>query len=142
MSNDCPRVGTGVIILKDDKILVGKRKGSHAPYYSIPGGKLDLGETFENTAIREIKEETNLDLKNPKVIAINNDLATYKESGKHFVSVIMLVTEFSGEPKVMEPNKCEEWLWVDPNDLPQPHFEASSKAVRCYLENTFYLPNQ
>ena len=42
--------------------MVGKRKGSHAQKYSIPGGSLGLGETFEKGAIREIKEETNLDI--------------------------------------------------------------------------------
>lgn len=44
---ELPRIGIGVIILnKDGKILVGKRKGSHAQFYSIPGGHLEVGETF------------------------------------------------------------------------------------------------
>lgn len=43
-----PKVGIGVIIVKDDgHILVGKRKASHTPYWSIPGGHLELGESFE-----------------------------------------------------------------------------------------------
>jgi ADP-ribose pyrophosphatase YjhB (NUDIX family) len=42
--NDFPRVGLGVIIVNNDgKILIGKRTGSHAPYYSIPGGKMVMG---------------------------------------------------------------------------------------------------
>ena len=43
-----PRVGVGVILLNPQgKILLGKRKGSHAPYWSIPGGHLEHGESFE-----------------------------------------------------------------------------------------------
>jgi len=134
-----PRVGLGVIIVnKNGEILIGKRKGSHAPKYSIPGGKLDLGETFEHGAIREIKEETDLDIIKPKVIAVTNNLETYNEEGKHYISIVLLVTEYAGELKVMEPKKCEGWMWVNPRKLPQPHFDASSLGVACYLKNSFY----
>ena len=77
------------------QVLIGKRIGHHAQKYSIPGGHLELGETFEETAIRELKEETNLDTKNPKVIAITNNLETYREEGLHYVSVMLLVKDFS-----------------------------------------------
>ena len=134
-----PRIGLGVIIVnKNGEILIGKRKGSHAPKYSIPGGKLDLGETFEHGAIREIKEETDLDILEPKVIAVTNNLETFKEEGKHYISIVLLVTKYSGELKVMEPEKCEGWMWVNPRKLPQPHFDASTLAVACYLKNSFY----
>jgi len=134
-----PRVGLGVIIVNDEgNILVGKRKNSHAPYYSIPGGHLDLGETFEEGAVREVKEETDLDVKDPKVIVVTNNLETYRNEGLHYISICLLVNEFSGELKIVEPEKCEEWLWVDPNNLPTPHFDASRMAVACYLEKVFY----
>ncbi len=139
-SDTKPRVGIGVII-KDAKgnILIGKRNSMHAPYYSIPGGKLDLGETFEETAIREIKEETSLTIKNPKVIAVTNNLKTFQREGLHFVSIILYTKDFTGTPTVLEPNKCSEWLWCDPHKLPKPHFEASEKAVACYLEKVVYI---
>ena len=138
-----PKVGIGVIILnKDGNILVGKRQGSHAPFYSIPGGHLDLGETFEEGAIREIKEETNLDIQNPKVISISNNLETYKKENKHYISIGLLVKEYLGKLEIMEPKKCEEWLWVNPKDLPQPHFDASRMSVECYLKNKFYIQNK
>ncbi|MFH1254518.1 MAG: NUDIX domain-containing protein [bacterium] len=127
-----------MIINAEGKILIGKRKGEHAPYYSIPGGKLDLGETFEAGIIREIKEETNLDILDPKVIALTNNLETFQHESRHFISVILEVKNFSGELKIMEPEKCEGWQWVDPTDLPQPHFEASQLGVACYLQKVFY----
>jgi 8-oxo-dGTP diphosphatase len=138
-SRNRPKVGVGVIIVNHEgKVLIGKRKGTHAPYYSIPGGKLDLGETFEEGAKREIKEETDLDIKNPEVIAVTNNLETYRREGLHYISIIVLVQDFSGELKIMEPEKCAGWLWVDPKNLPLPHFEASQMAVTCYLEKRFY----
>jgi len=139
MENNVPRVGLGVIIVRGDgKILIGKRKGSHANKYSIPGGHLELGETFEAGAIREIEEETGIEAKNPKVIAVTNNLETYRTEDLHYISVVLVVTEYSGEPKIMEPDKCEEWLWVDPENLPEPHFDASRLGVACYLKGTPY----
>jgi len=134
-----PLVGLGVIILSSEgKILIGKRKGSHSPYYSIPGGKLEAGETFEDGAIREVKEETGLEIRDPKVIAVTNNLKTYHEEGLHFISIALLVTDYSGQPEVMEPLKCEGWIWAVPEHLPSPHFEASRMAVECYLQRKFY----
>jgi 8-oxo-dGTP diphosphatase len=137
-----PRVGIGVILVNHTgQILIGKRKGHHAPYFSIPGGHLECGETFEEAAIREMKEETNLDISTPKVLCITNNLCTYREEGKHVVSVCLVATAFSGELQLMEPDKCEGWQWCDPLELPMPHFEASRLAVACYLEQCFYKPS-
>jgi len=60
--NKFPKVGIGVIVInREGKVLIGKRIGAHARKYSIPGGHLDYGETFESAAIRELKEETDFD---------------------------------------------------------------------------------
>jgi len=134
-----PKVGLGIIIVNGNgEILIGKRKGSLAQKYSIPGGHLDLGETFEDGAIREIKEETNLNIKQLHVIAITNNLETYREEGKHYVSIVLLVDKYEGDLKLMEPDKCEAWLWVDPKNLPEPHFDASKLGIQCYLKHSFY----
>ena len=59
MSTLYPRVGVGVILTNaQGQVLLGKRKGSHAPYWSIPGGHLELGESFESAAIREVAERS------------------------------------------------------------------------------------
>lgn len=102
-----PRVDIGIIIENaDGNILVGKRKGNHAPFYSIPGGNLENGETFEKAAIREVKEETNLTVKNPHVIAVTNNLDTYKNEGVHYISIVLHSKQYSGKPTLMEPEKC------------------------------------
>ena len=134
-----PHIGIGVILVNPaGQVLIGKREGSHAPYFSIPGGFLEPGETFEAAAIREVKEETGLDIANPVVVGVSNNLQTYKAEGLHVISVCLLAKEFSGNLTVMEPDKCSGWQWCEPTALPQPHFEASSIAIACYLEKKFY----
>jgi 8-oxo-dGTP diphosphatase len=138
-----PKVGIGVIIERpDNKILIGKRIGSHAPFFSIPGGHLELGETFEEAAIKEVFEETGLKIYNPKVICITNNLRTYSEERKHYISVNLFTNEFEGEVEVKEKDKCESWDWYSPQDIPNPHFDASEFAIECFLNNKFYIANQ
>ena len=96
-------------------------------------------EHLEDAAIREVEEETGIKIFDPKVICVTNNLRTFKTERLHYVSVILLVTDFSGEPNIMEPDKCESWEWIDPNELPQPHFDASEYAVQCFLEGKFYI---
>lgn len=140
-STSCPRprLGIGVVILNPEgQVLIGKREGSHAPYWSIPGGYLEAGESFETAAIREVKEETGLDIVKPVVVGVSNNLKTWRAEGLHVVSVFLLAKEFSGNLTLMEPDKCSGWQWCDPANLPEPHFEASRIAIACYLEKKFY----
>jgi len=129
-----------IIQNENGHILIGKRLNSHAPFYSIPGGGLEMGESFEEGAIREVKEETNLDIVNPKVICVTNNLETYKNEGVHYISVVLVARCFTGDVCLMEPGKCESWEWVDPKNLPTPHFDASEMAIDCYLSGKFYVP--
>lgn len=135
-----PTIGVGVIIENElGQILVGKRKGSVAPYWSIPGGGMEYGETFEGVAKREILEETGIQLTKPKVIGLTNNLETFHAEGFHAVSVILYEKVVDQEAKIMEPKKCEAWIWCDPKELPRPHFEASLKSVNCFLQDAFYI---
>ncbi|MGF1690677.1 nucleotide triphosphate diphosphatase NUDT15 [Photobacterium kagoshimensis] len=140
MAAENPKVGIGVILVNEQgQVLIGKRKNSHSPYYSIPGGHLEIGETFEQCAVREMLEETGVQILNPQVIAVTNNLKTYQESGLHYISIALLATEYTGTPQLKEPEKCDGWLWVDPKMLPQPHFDASEQSIACYLDNIVYL---
>ncbi|CNH66856.1 ADP-ribose pyrophosphatase [Yersinia aldovae] len=134
-------VGVGVIIVNSQgDILLGKRCGQHAPYWSIPGGHLDAGESFEHAALREVFEETGLIINQVEVVGLCNNIATWREEGKHTVSVCMLTQHPGGQPELKEPEKCQQWLWCHPRDLPEPHFEASRHAIDLWLNQQFYRP--
>lgn len=103
-----PRVGVGVLVVRNDLILLGKRCGAHVPgFYAAPGGHLEFGESFVQCAKREVLEETGLDATNVRFLMIGN----YKFGSKHYVDVDMLAECPDGEPTAMEPDKCAEWKW-------------------------------
>ncbi|KEY59036.1 NUDIX hydrolase [Serratia sp. DD3] len=133
--------GVGVIIVNPQgQILLGKRCSSHAPFWSIPGGYLEAGETFEQCAQREVAEETGLEIAPPCFIGISNNLQTWQSEGKHTVSICMLVHHSGGKAELKEPEKCAEWRWCSPDELPEPHFEASKTAIYLWRNQLTYLP--
>jgi 8-oxo-dGTP diphosphatase len=116
-----PRVGVGVIIIKDKKVLLGKRKNAHGNgSWSFPGGHLEFGESFEDCARRETKEETSITIKNVRKGTFTNDF--FEREGKHYVTLVMIAEFSSGVARVMEPEKCEQWEWSSWNNLPEPLF--------------------
>jgi len=121
MTENRPKVGVSVIIRKDNKVMLGKRIGSHgAGTWAFPGGHLEFGESVEKCAKREIEEETGLKLKNFKTGPFTNDI--FKKENKHYITLFVIADIKVGEPKVMEPEKCEEWKWFDWSNLPKPLF--------------------
>lgn len=121
MIENKPQVGIGVIVIKDNKVLLGKRKGSHGTgSWSFPGGHLELNESIEDCARREVLEETNIKIKKLKMGTFTNDI--FELEKKHYVTLYVLSEHDSGEVKLMEPDKCDEWKWFEWNNLPQPLF--------------------
>ena len=69
MSDQKPRLTSAVLVIKDNKFLLAERnKENRNGYWVIPGGGVEFGETIQEAAIREIKEETNLDVEIIKFI--------------------------------------------------------------------------
>lgn len=138
MNNDLGkiRVGVGIMIFKDGKVLMGRRKGSHgAGEYAFPGGHLDFGESFEDCAKRETLEEAGIHIKNVKFLAVEN-VTAYEPH--HYVNIELTADWESGEPKVMEPNKRENWEWCDIDNIPPPVFSFCSNAIDAYKTGKNY----
>lgn len=135
-----PRVGIGVMIQnKEGFVLLGLRKGSHGSgEWSFPGGHLEMGETILETAKRETKEETNLDINEFELISIADEMRYLKSDGKHYLNVGMKGLHNGGEPVVMEKDKCEEWKWFDLNDLPGNLFEGTELVINNFKNKTIY----
>lgn len=115
-----PKVGLGVMIFKDGKILLGKRKNSHGEgEWAFPGGHLEYMESFEDCARREVHEETGMEIQNVRFLRLLN-LKAY--APKHYVDIGMMADWQSGEPQVLEPEKCEQWGWFDIDNMPKPVF--------------------
>jgi 8-oxo-dGTP diphosphatase len=120
IENVKPRVGVGVFVFQDGKVLLGKRKGAHgAGDWAPPGGHLEFGESIEDCAIRELAEETGLKALSVKTGLWSNDVIN---ESKHYITFFAVVDQFEGEPQLLEPNKCEEWQWFSLDALPRPLF--------------------
>ncbi len=115
------RVGVGIIITKNNKILMGQRKNSHGDgTWSLPGGHLEFHESIEDCSRREVLEETGLTVGDISFIATTNDI--FKKERKHYITIFMHAEYIDGEPKVMEPDKCSEWGWYTWDKMPSPRF--------------------
>src|SRR5512132_2586848 len=101
-----PKVGV-TIITKDDQVLLMKRKGVHGTgTWSTPGGHLDFGETPEQCAAREAKEEVGLDVADIRFRAVTNDV--FVQQGKHYITIWMDGKSTSGEPTIAAENEVAE----------------------------------
>ena len=97
-----PHVGVGVLLVRDNTLLLIKRKyNPDAGYWSIPGGHLDLGEEVQIAAEREAYEETGFKVKVTKLAGII-DKIMYDQDGKieyHYVLLNYFVEQIEGDKK-------------------------------------------
>lgn len=115
------RVGVGVIIVRNNRILLGERTGSHgANTWATPGGHLEVGESIEECAKREVLEETGLALTSVKKFSFTNDI--FEKEGKHYATLFVIAASDDGEAQIREPDKCKQWQWFEFNKLPEPLF--------------------
>ena len=132
-----PFVGVGVMIMRGGRVLLGKRKGAHGEgEYSFPGGHLEHGESFEECARRETREECGVEIENVRFQLLAN---VKKYAPKHYVHIGLVADWKSGEPSVLEPAKCESWAWYTPDRLPEPLFEMSRLSILFYKQGKNYF---
>lgn len=132
-----PQVGVGVMILKDEKVLLAKRRGAHGEgEYAFPGGHLEFGESFEDCAKRETKEEAGIEIKNIRFQYLSN---VTKFTGKHYVHIGLTADWKSNQPKTLEPEKSGSWEWYSFNDLPTPVFEFCQLHFDSYKTGDYYI---
>lgn len=108
----------GAVILHDGRILLEKR--GNVPgrgKWSIPGGLVELGETPEESVVREVREETELVVSNPEVIGVVNNVEVDVDGRikYHFVIIDYLVEFVSGIP--MAASDALELRWVEIDEV-------------------------
>ncbi|KYC50267.1 MAG: ADP-ribose pyrophosphatase [Candidatus Methanofastidiosum methylothiophilum] len=110
-----PSIAVDIIIFHDNKklILIKRGKDPYKDYFALPGGFVEYGETVENAALREAKEETNLDIKNLKLFSVYSD--PKRDPRGHTISIV-----FYGEG-IGNPNPgddAKELFLFDLDNLP------------------------
>ena len=116
-----PLVGVAVIVVRQGRVLLGRRKNSHGSgTWQFPGGHLEYGESIEGCARRELKEETGLDIDTMRMGPYTNDI--FEKERKHYVTLFVIADQTRGDARVMEPDRCERWDWFPWSRLPEPRF--------------------
>lgn len=117
-----------VVIKKDGKVLLGKRKSAHGiGAWGFPGGHLEFGESWEVCAQREVFEETGLKIDTVTFGCATNDI--FKETDKHYVTIFVETNIQTGNPQLCEPDRCEEWAWFSWDSLPTNLFLPITHAL-------------
>ena len=115
------RIGVCLYIFnKNRQVLLGLRKSNHAKgTWCPPGGHLEYGETQKQAVVREVFEETGLTVLENDIYFAGTTDDFFAESKKQYVTLHFYCTEFSGEPEVCEPQKCELWQWFSLDEWPE-----------------------
>jgi 8-oxo-dGTP diphosphatase len=127
---DRPYVGVGAVIVQDGKVLLVKRK--HEPLagqWSLPGGAVEVGETLEACLVREMLEETGLEVRVGPVIEVI-DRITHDDEGRvlyHFVLVDYLCWPTGGT--LCASSDVADARFADPRDLLQYDLTAKATSV-------------
>jgi 8-oxo-dGTP diphosphatase len=129
------KIGVASIIIRNDKkVLLGRRIGSHgAGTWAPPGGHLEFKEDPASCAIRETKEEAGVKIMNVSPGPWTNDI--FEAENKHYITLFIISKYQSGEARVLEPKKCEEWSWFNWTDFPEPLF----KPLQSLIESGYSL---
>lgn len=120
-----PRVGVAAIVTHQHKVLFGKRMVANSGFvWQLPGGWIELGESPEQTALREVVEETGLGLDELRFVGLTNNKFSHQN---HSIS-LYFEAECANPEKMnnLEPGRCEQWIWMSWQEV----------------ENNLYLPLQ
>lgn len=125
----------------DDYILVQDRQGKAWPGVTFPGGHVEDGESFHDSVVREVLEETGLTIRNPKLCGIKQFIT---ESDERYIVLLYKVTDFTGE---LQSSPEGEVFWIKKDEL--KHYKVSNDFMEMYeifinpeLSEFFYELNE
>ncbi len=134
-----PLVGVGVVFVREGRVFLAKRQGSHGEdTWASAGGHLEWGESLEDCARREAREELGVVVGGLQFLCLSNIIAY----GRHYVDVEFLGDIGAQEPALAEPEAFSESGWFSLDDLPQPLFEAVSYALDSLRCRRYYYPGK
>lgn len=132
------KVGVGVLVLKNNQVLLKKRRGKHGndEYEDAGGGHLEYMESFANCAKRELREELGIEIKNLRFLCLSN---IKKYAPNHYIDIGLVAEWASGEPVIKEPEKCSAIGWFELDNLPEPLTEWTKNYLEAYNTKRNYF---
>jgi len=121
-------VGVGAVIVNARNRVFLAKRGAGARNerfkWEFPGGGVEFGELLRDAVAREVREEYDFEIEVGQLLDVVDHLLP--EEKQHWVSPTFLCTYKTGEPRIMEPQKCEEIGWFDLDKLPEAHMTSAS----------------
>lgn len=134
-----PQVGVGVIFVREGRVFLAKRQGSHGEdTWASAGGHLEAGETLEECARREALEELGVEVGDLRYLCLSNIIAY----DTHYVDIEFLGDIGSQEPRLAEPEGFSQAGWFSLDGLPEPLFHAVWYALDSLKTGTNYYPGE
>ncbi len=130
-------VGINVFVVRNGKLLLGKRKSSyHDGEWGVPGGHLEEGESMLACAARELVEETGIKASKFRLAITDNDP---RQDRFHYIHFAFLAEDAEGEAQLAEPHACYEWDWFGLHNLPEPLFIGHRAFIKGFVEGKSFL---
>jgi ADP-ribose pyrophosphatase YjhB (NUDIX family) len=137
MSSNFPEIDVDILIIKENKILLGlltnKWQYNGRQVYGVPGREIRKGETIGQAVKRNIKEEFGCNVTSYKIICVNSNYYN-----GHFIG-IGVIAEFDGEPVVLKKKDWVKWEWLEKDEIPSNLFPSAKNLIDCYLNNKFCI---
>ena len=126
-----------LILVKDGKILLSRRfnTGYEDGKYSVVAGHLDGNETFRQAMIREAREEAGISIASKDLEIVH---VMHRKSNDERIDFFLMPTKWRGQPKIMEPQRCDEMRWFNLKRLPKNTIPYVRQAVEMVRKKTFY----
>jgi ADP-ribose pyrophosphatase YjhB (NUDIX family) len=124
-----PVPGVVVVIEREGAVLLGKRRaGFGAGKWGLPQGYVEFDEDYLTAAIREVKEETGLDV---EIRTILNVVSNLLSPELHTLGIVLLAGVIGGEPRAGDDLAALQWVPLR-GELPEMAFEADEQVIERY----------
>lgn len=129
--------GLYAVLLKNRQVLLLRRHntGFEDGKFSLPGGHLDENESYKNAMIRETKEEIGVILDSDTLQVAH---AMHRKQNGDRLDLFFVSDRWNGDPKITEPEKCDDLRWFPINALPDNIVPYVKQAIDCIIKNEFY----
>lgn len=119
------------VFKKENKILLGRRQNTtyYDGWYGLPAGHIDARELPIEAGIREAKEEVGLNIKAEDVKFTHALYRTAHDETGDRSDYFFIVTKWEGEPKIIEPEKCDDLQWFRIDKLPENMIHHEKKVL-------------
>jgi len=127
------------ILNKNQVCLIKRNKRPYSGHWGFVGGKIRMGESIEQTALREAREETSLDLEFDSVKAVIHEHARENQKPKH--SFLLILVQLNAKNKDFRITEEGELKWFDLNDLPRENaIHSDIWMAKNYLNKKINIP--